>query len=84
MIFRISTEEFSDLDIKGKKKIFAQFLGHPVNTIVYGAMTNKKYGEYRVRHEGCAYSNLRVEPSLNGLTHIMIWNFETCEWQERV
>ena len=83
MIFPISTEEFSDLDIKGKKKIFAQFFGHTVNEIVYGAMTNKKCGEYRVRHEGCAYSNLRVEPSLNGLTHIMIWNFEEYRWQER-
>ena len=84
MIFPISTEEFSDLNIKGKKKIFSQFLGHPVNEIVYGAMTNKKYGEYRVRHEHCAYSNLRIEPSAQGYTRIMIYNFEEHEWQERM
>ena len=83
MIMNITTEEFSKLDLKGKKKVFAQFLGHKVNEIVYGGMTNRKWGEYRVRHEDYAYSYIKVEPTEDGYVHMTIYNFETKTWLEK-
>ena len=82
MIMNITTEEFSKLDVKGKKKVFAQFLGHKVNEIVYGGMTNNKWGEYRVRHETYAYSYIKVDPTEDGYVHMTIYNFENKEWCE--
>lgn len=83
MIMNITTEEFSKLDLKGKKKVFAQFLGHKVNEIVHGSMTNRKWGEYRVRHEDYAYSYIKVEPTADGYVHITIYDFETNTWLEK-
>ena len=83
MILKITTEEFSRLDLKGKKKVFAQFLGHKVNEIVHGGMTNNKWGEFRVRHEKYAYSYIKVEPTEDGYVHMKIYNFENNTWSER-
>lgn len=83
MIIKITTEEFSKLDIRGKKKVFAQFLGHKVNEIVHGSMTNRKWGEYRVRHEGCAYSYIKVEPAEDGNVHMTIYDFSKKKWLEK-
>ena len=82
MIMNITTEQFSNLDLAGKKKVFAEFLGHKVNEIVHGSMTSKKWGEYRVRHEKYAYSYIKVEPTENGYVHMTIYNFETNTWLE--
>ena len=83
MIMNITTEEFSKLDVKGKKKVFAQFLGHKVNEIVRGGMTNNKWGEFQVRHETYAYSYIKVEPTEGGYVHITIYDFETKTWLEK-
>lgn len=82
MIINTTTKEFSKLDTKGRKKVFAKFLGHTVNEIVSGSMTNGKWGEFRVRHEDCAYSNIKIEPTEDGYMHITIWNYQTEKWQE--
>lgn len=82
MILNITTEEFSKLDLKGKKKIFASYLGHKVNEIVWGGMTNNKWGEYRVRHDGCAYSKIKIDPNEENKVHMTIYNFQTKQWQE--
>ena len=82
MIINMTTKEFSKLDTRCRKKVFAKFLGHPVNQIISGSMTNGKWGEFRVRYEECAYSNIKVEPTENDLMHIQIWNFQTEAWQE--
>ena len=82
MIINTTTKEFSKLDARGRKKVFSKFLGHKVNEIVSGSMTNGKYGEFRVRHAECAYSNIKIEPTENGLIHMTIWNYQTEEWQE--
>lgn len=82
MIMKITTEEFSKLDLKGKKKVFAQFLGHKVNEITYGGMTNRKWGEFQVRHETYAYSYIKVEPTKDGYVHMTIYNFDKKEWLE--
>lgn len=82
MIINTSTKEFSKLDTRGRKKVFAEFLGHPVNEIVSGAMVNSRRGIFRVRHEKYAYSTIKIEPTENDLIHMMIWNFQTEEWQE--
>lgn len=84
MIINTTTKEFSKLDTRGRKKVFAKFLGHPVNEIVSGSMTNGKWGEFRVRHEDIAYSNIRIATTEDGFMHIKIWNFQTEEWQEEV
>lgn len=82
MILDITTMDFSRLDTRGKKKVFADFLGHKVNEIVWGGMTNEKWGEYRVRHEGCAYSNIRIDPHHGNKVHMTIYNFQTKQWEE--
>ena len=83
MIIKITTEEFTNLDLKGKKKVFAQFLGHKVNEIVHGSMTNRKWGEYRVRHEDYAYSYIKVEPNKDGYVHMTIYDFNKNIWLEK-
>lgn len=82
MIINTTTKEFSKLDTRGRKKVFEKFLGHKVNEIVSGSMTNGKCGEFRVRHEECAYSNIKIEPTEDGLIHMTIWNYQTEQWQE--
>jgi hypothetical protein len=82
MIINVSTKEFSKLSTRGRKKVFAEFFGHPVNEIVSGSMTNGKWGEFRVRHEEYAYSNIKIEPTEDGLIHMTIWNYQTEKWQE--
>lgn len=83
MIINMTTEEFSKLGIRDKKKVFAQFLGHKVNEIVHGSMTNRKWGEYRVRHESYAYSYIKVEPTEDGYVHMTIYDFNKKEWLEK-
>ena len=63
-------------------KIFAEFLGHKVNAIENGGMTNNKWGEYTVRHEGCAYSKIRIEPNEENKVCMSIYNYCTNQWQE--
>lgn len=82
MILNITTNEFSRLDVKGKKKVFENFLGHKVNEIVNGGMTNNKWGEYKVRHEECAYSKIKIEPNEENKVHMTIYNYSTKEWTE--
>lgn len=82
MILNVATKEFSKLGTRGRKKVFAEFFGHPVNEIVSGSMTNGKWGEFRVRHEEYAYSNIKIEPTEDGLIHMTIWNYQTEKWQE--
>lgn len=82
MIMLIKTDDFNKATPYEKKKILSKFFGHKVNQIVSGSLTNGKYGEFRVRHEDIAYSNLRITTTENGLMHIKIWNFQTEKWQE--
>ena len=82
MEINITTQQFSQLNLRETKKVFEQFLGHKVNQIVSGSMTNQKWGEFRVRHEECAYSKIKVEPSENGLTKLSIYNYNTRTWDE--
>lgn len=81
MIINMTTEEFSGLSVHQKKVIFGDVLNSKVNNIVRGSMTNNKWGEYRVRHDDYAYSNIKVEQSKLGLTKISVYNFITKEWQ---
>ena len=81
MIIKMTTEEFSALTLAGKKKILSQFLGNKVNEIVSGCMVNCEFGEYRVRHDGCAYSNIKIQPSECGGTELTVFNFRTKQWQ---
>ena len=83
MIINITTQEFSRLDTVGRKKVFAQFLGHKVNEIVSGSMTNRKWGEFRVRHEKYAYSYIKVEPTEEGYVHMTIYDYNTKTWLEK-
>lgn len=80
MILEMTTQEFDNLTLAGKKKVFAKFLGNKVNQIVHGSMVNGVFGEYRVRHDDCAYSNIRVEQK-EGKAELTIYNFRTKEWQ---
>lgn len=82
MILNITTKEFSNLDLKGKKKVFADFIGHKVDEIVSGSMTSQKWGEYKIRHEQCAYSKIKIEPTDEGKVHITIYNFQEKRWVE--
>jgi hypothetical protein len=82
MTLNITTNEFSKLDTKGKKKVFEKFLGHKVNEIVSGAMTNNKWGEYRVRHNECAYSKIKIEPTEENKVHMTIYDYQQKQWIE--
>lgn len=82
MILNITTNEFSNFDLKGQKKVFADFLGHKVNEIVRGGMTNNKWGEYYIRHEKYAYSKIRIEPTKENKMHITIYDYSTKQWIE--
>ena len=81
MILTITTKDFSRLDLRGKKKVFAEYLGHKVNEIVSGGMTNDTWGQFYVRHDGSAYSRIKVDPTESGLAELTIYNFSTKEWQ---
>lgn len=81
MTLNMTTKEFSKLDTRGLKKVFAKVLGHKVNEIVYGGMTNDTWGLYRIRHNECAYSRIKVDPTENGLTELTFYNFSTKEYQ---
>ena len=82
MIIKTKTKDFHKMDIYNKKKVLQQFFGHKVNQIVSGSLTNGKYGDFRVRHEDIAYSNIRITTTEDGYMHIKIWNFQTEAWQE--
>lgn len=81
MILKMTTQEFSKLDTRGLKKVFGEYVGHKVNEICYGGMTNNKWGLYRIRHNECAYSKIKVDPTEEGLTELTIYNFQTKEYQ---
>lgn len=81
MIIKMTTQEFSALTLAGRKKVLSQFLNSKVNQIVSGSMVNCEFGEYRVRHDDCAYSNIKVQPSECGNTELTIYNFRTKQWQ---
>lgn len=83
MILNITTRDFDDLDIRGLKKAFSQYLGNKVNEIVSGSMTNSKWGLFVVRHDGCAYSKIKVDPTDSGLAELSIYNYSTKEWQAK-
>lgn len=82
MIINTTTKEFSKLDSRGRKKVFEQFFGHKVNQIVNGGLINSTFGDFEVRHETCAYSKLRISTTEDGYMHIVIWNYQTEQWQE--
>ena len=82
MIIRIKTSEFNKMSIFDKKKVLAQFFGHKVNQIVSGSLTNGRYVDFRVRHEDIAYSDIRITTIEDGYMHIVIWNYQTEQWQE--
>ena len=82
MILNITVNEFSALDARGKKRIFSEFLGHKVNEIMAGGMTNCKWGKYVIRHETCAYSQIKIDPTPENKTHITIYNYSTKQWEE--
>ena len=46
-------------------------------------MTNRKWGEYRVRHEDYAYSYIKVEPNKDGYVHMTIYDFNKNIWLEK-
>lgn len=81
MIVNMTTREFDELSLAGKKRIFSLFLKSKVNNIVSGSMTNGKWGEYRVRHDECAYSTIKVNPSKLGLTELTVYNYITKTWE---
>lgn len=82
MIIKISTKNFDRMDTHNKKKVLSQFFGHKVNQIVSGSLINGKYGDFRVRHEDIAYSNIRIITTEDGYMNIKIWNYQTEKWQE--
>lgn len=82
MILNMTTKEFSEMSVASKKKLFSYVLNSKVQNIVSWSMTNEKWGEYRVRHDEYAYSNLKIEPSKLGLTKVSVYNFETGEWED--
>lgn len=82
MVFDITTKEFSNLNLKEKKKVFASFLGHKVNEIVRGGMTNNTWGEYEIRHDKVDYSKIKIEPTEEDKVHMMIYNYSTKQWIE--
>lgn len=84
MILKMTTQEFDALNLTGKKKVFGKFLGNKVNQIVYGSMVNGEFGEYRVRHDECAYSNIKVRQTETGAAELIIYNFRTKQWQTEV
>lgn len=84
MIILTKTNDFNKATSYEKKKILSKFFGHKVNQIVSGSLTNGKYGDFRVRHEDIAYSNIRIATTEDGFMHIKIWNFQTEAWQEEV
>ena len=84
MVILTKTETFNNATMYEKKKILSKFFGHKVNQIVSGSLTNGKFGDFRVRHEDIAYSNIRINTTEDGFMHIKIWNFQTEEWQEEV
>ena len=82
MIIKTKTKDFHKMNIYDKKKVLAQFFGHKVNQIVWGSLTNGECGDFRVRHEDIAYSNIRITTTEEGYMHIIIWNFTEKQWQE--
>lgn len=82
MILLIKTSDFHKSTLYEKKKILSKLFGHKVNQIVSGSLTNAKYGDFRVRHEDIAYSNIRISTTEEGYMHIVIWNYQTEKWQE--
>lgn len=84
MILNMTTNDFSNLDLKGKKKVFSNFLGHKVNEIVNGGMTNNKWGQYTIRHETYAYSKIKIEPTEENKVHMTIYDYSTKQWIENV
>lgn len=82
MIIQTKTKDFDKMTVYNKKKVLSQFFGHKVNQIVSGSFTNATLGDFRVRHDGNAYSYLRIKTTEDGYMHITIWNFQTEEWQE--
>lgn len=82
MILLTKTDDFNKATLYEKKKILSKFFGHKVNQIVSGSLTNGKFGDFRVRHEDIAYSNIRIITTEDGYMHIKIWNFQTEAWQE--
>lgn len=84
MILNITISEFSALSVRGKKKIFADFIGHKVDEIAAGGMTNNKWGQYTIRHETYAYSKIKIDPTEKGLVHITIYDYQSKRWKETI
>jgi hypothetical protein len=83
MILNMTTQDFSGLGVRAKKKIFKDFVGcKKLDEIVFGSMTNGELGEYKVRHDHYAYSLIKVFPSACGRTELEIYNYRTKEWQK--
>ena len=82
MIMQTKTMDFNKMTVYDKKKVLSKFFGHKVNQIVNGSLTNAKFGDFRVRHDGNAYSYLRITTTEDGYMNIVIWNYETEKWQE--
>ena len=82
MLMNIKTTDFGKMNVYERKRVLSQFFGHKVNQIVSGSLTNGRYGDFRVRHDDIAYSNIRITTVDNGYMRIQIWNFQTEQWQE--
>lgn len=83
MIIDVLTKDFAKMDIRNKKKVLKKFFGHKIDEIVWGGLTNCSCGEYKIRHEGCAYSRIKVTTTDNGYMNITIYNYQTKEWQDK-
>ena len=92
MKVKTTAREFNSMTLAQKKKVLGEFTGTTVNQIVWGSLTNGCYGEFRIRHDGCAYSNVRINVTTDGKflkdrdagMLLTAWNFSTNEWQETI
>ena len=92
MKVKTTAREFSSMTLAQKKKVLGEFTGTKVNEIVRGSLTNDCYGEFRIRHDEYAYSNIRINVTTDGKLLkdrdagmlITAWNFSKNEWQETI
>ena len=81
MVLTMTTQKFSNLTNNELKKVFAEAIGHKVNQIVSGGMTNDKWGQFYIRHDGCAYSKIKVDPTEDNKTELSFYNYSTKQYQ---
>lgn len=90
-----SIKEYRNSSLKEKKKFLGNFIGHKVDEILdspcgaadrleisKGVYVDKPHYVTRIRHEGCAYSNLYLFDTENGI-EIKMRNFVTGELEDK-